>query len=46
MTEEPYDYAAERDDARRADWWKYPTPGQWVGGEWRSWDPAEWGVDQ
>ena len=41
MTEQPYDYAAERDDARRADWWKYPTPGQWVGGEWEHYEKGD-----
>lgn len=38
---QPYDYAAERDDARRADWWKCPTPGQWIGGEWREWEKGD-----
>jgi hypothetical protein len=35
------DYAAERHDAERADQWRYPEPGQWVGGEWRTPEPEE-----
>jgi hypothetical protein len=36
MSDGPYDYARERDDAQDADRWRYATPGQWVGGEWRT----------
>jgi hypothetical protein len=41
MSDGPYDYAAERHDAERADQWRYPEPGQWVGGEWRTPEPEE-----
>lgn len=38
MSEGPYDYAREIDDARNHDGWRYPRPGQWVDGEWRTYD--------
>jgi hypothetical protein len=41
MTDGPYDYARERDDAENADAWRYPPPGRWVAGEWRTPDREE-----
>jgi hypothetical protein len=35
------DYARERHDAQTVDQWRYTTPGQWVGGEWRTAEPEE-----
>ena len=37
----PYDYAAEREDARRADWRKYPQPGQFVRGQWETYEKGD-----
>jgi hypothetical protein len=41
MSDGPYDYARERDDAQDADRWRYTRPGQWVGGEWRTFEPSD-----
>jgi hypothetical protein len=42
-TEQPEwaSYTRERDDAQDADRWRYATPGQWVGGEWRTYGPED-----
>jgi hypothetical protein len=34
-------YARERHDAQDADRWRYAPPGEWVGGEWRTYGPEE-----
>lgn len=39
--EAPYDYWREAREARKADKRDYPEPGQWVGGEWHAFDPAD-----
>jgi len=41
-----HDYRPEREDARRANQWRYPTPGQWVDGEWREYSRAEAEADR
>ena len=35
------DYRTARDDARQADGWRYPQPGQVIGGEWREWEKGD-----
>jgi len=37
------DYRSECETARRADWHRYPQPGQWVGGEWREYERGDEG---
>jgi hypothetical protein len=43
MSEQPEwaSYARERDDAQDAERWRYTPPGQWVGGEWRTFGADE-----